>query len=35
VPVPAGAEKIRGGFAVYGELFERVLGREGISPVEF
>ena len=35
VAVPAGAEKIRDGFAVYGELFERVLGREGISPVEF
>ena len=35
VPVPAGAEKIRDGFAVYCELFERVLGREGITPLDF
>jgi len=33
--VPAGAEKIRDGFAVYCELFERVLGREGITPLDF
>jgi len=35
VPVPAGAAQIRDGFAVYCELFERVLGCEGISPIDF
>ena len=35
VAVPASAEKIRGGFGVYCELFERVLGREGILPLDF
>ena len=35
IAVPAEAAKIRDGFAVYCELFERVLGREGILPLEF
>ena len=35
VTVPAAAEKIRAGFAVYDELFERVLGCEGILPLDF
>ena len=35
VAVPADAARIRDGFAVYAELFERVLGREGISPLDF
>jgi hypothetical protein len=29
------AERIREGFEVYAELFERVLGREGMSPLNF
>ena len=35
VKVPAEAERIQAGFAVYAELFERVLGREGITPLDF
>ena len=35
VAVPAGVEKIRDGLGVYCELFERVLGREGIAPLDF
>ena len=33
--VPAEAKQIVEGFAVYAELFERVLGREGNTPVNF